>query len=264
VAATNAARLVLSRSRWWDGGSWPAGWAWSPEQATRYHGLIGSACGQAGRRRRLLRTLAHTLGANAVFVAFAIAADTSSGTDQLADWRSAAACERRLCKPDGYGSYIRNGVAYGFLLEYDRGTESSRKYAAKFRAYYIYRDGGQANRDFDGFPTLLFVTTDPKAEQRIAEQAYRSWYVRGTEPLPLLITTTDRVAAHREGILGPIWRTPAPAESSAGPDRRYWLLPGPPQRLCGTHSEPVRTPRLVWSVTATVRKARVWASMLHT
>jgi hypothetical protein len=33
----------------------------------------------------LLRTLAHTLGANAVFVAFAIAADTSNGTDQLAN-----------------------------------------------------------------------------------------------------------------------------------------------------------------------------------
>jgi hypothetical protein len=43
-------------------------------------------------------------------------------------------------------------VAHGFFLEYDRGTEPARKYAAKFRAYYRYRDSGQAARDYDGFP----------------------------------------------------------------------------------------------------------------
>jgi hypothetical protein len=107
----------------------------APTVATRYHGLIGNLRGQAGRRRRLQRALAHTLGANAVFVAFAIAADAArcqGGTDQLADWCGAAACERRHCKPDGYGSYRRNEVGYGFLLEYDRGTERARKYAANF------------------------------------------------------------------------------------------------------------------------------------
>ena len=104
---------------------------------------------------RLLRALAHTLGANAVFVAFATAAEAvrrAGGDDELAEWRSAAACERRRCKPDGYGCYVRNGVAHGFFLEYDRGTEPARKYAAKFRAYYRYRDSGQAARDYDGFP----------------------------------------------------------------------------------------------------------------
>jgi hypothetical protein len=68
--------------------------------------------------------------------------------------------ERRRCKPDGYGAYVRNEVVYGFLLEYDRATESTRKYAAKFRAYYAYRDSGEATRDYSGFPTVLFVTTD--------------------------------------------------------------------------------------------------------
>jgi hypothetical protein len=121
-----------------------------PGIATRYHGLIGNPRGQAGRRRRLLRTLAHTLGANSVFVAFAIAAGAArrqGGTDLLAEWRGAAACERRHCKPDGYGSYLRNEVGYGFLLEYDRGTERARKYAAKLRAYYQYRESSQAARD---------------------------------------------------------------------------------------------------------------------
>ncbi len=109
-----------------------------PSAATRYQGFIGNARGQAGRRRRLLRALAHTLGANAVFVGLALAADHSrrqGGTDQLADWRGAAACERRHCKPDGYGSYMRNGAAFRFFLEYDRGTDSGRKYPPKFHTY---------------------------------------------------------------------------------------------------------------------------------
>src|SRR5205807_2982938 len=105
----------------------------SPAVATRYHGLGGNGRGDAGRRWRALRALAHTLGANDVFVAFSIAADAvkrAGGDDVLAEWRSAAACERRYCKPDGYGCYIRNGMRHGFFLEYDRGTESARKYAA--------------------------------------------------------------------------------------------------------------------------------------
>jgi hypothetical protein len=106
----------------------------------------------------------------------------------------------------GYGCYVRNSIAHGFFLEYDRGTESARKYAAKFRAYYRYRDSGQAARDYVGFPMLLFVTTEPSAEHRIAEQAHRASLIRGLEPLAVLITTTDRISKCREGVLGRIWR----------------------------------------------------------
>jgi hypothetical protein len=220
-----------------------------PAVASRYHGLIGNARGQAGRRRRLLRTLAHTLGANAVFVAFATAAEAArrqGGHDQLVDWRGAAGCERRHCKPDGYGSYVRNGVPYGFFLEFDRGTESARAYSAKLRAYYLYRDSGQAARDYQGFPTLLFVTTESRAEQRIAEHAYRAWSIRDCEPLPILITTTDQIASHPQGILGAIWRTPEPARASAPCARIFWLPDGPPRGLFGVGREPVVTPRLLW------------------
>jgi Replication-relaxation len=228
-----------------------------PTVATRYHGLIGNARGQAGRRRRLLQTLAHTLGANAVFVAFAMAADTArrqGGTDLLADWRGAAACERRHCKPDGYGSFVRNGVAYGFLLEYDRGTESARKYAAKFRAYYRYRDSGNAATDYEGFPTLLFVTTDATAEHRILDQAYRAWFVRGTEALPVLVTTTRRISQHREGILGPIWRSPA-AAPAGNAEQVYWLPGGPAAGLRKVGGQLVPSPRLVWPTPRAVEVA---------
>jgi hypothetical protein len=182
-----------------------------PATARRYHGLTGSGRADVGRRRRLLRALAHTIGTNDVFVAFALAAADAQlrgCKDELSEWRSAAACERARCKPDGYGLYTRGGVGYGFLLEYDRGTESTRKYAAKFRAYYRYRDSGQAARDYAGLPTMLFVTTSASAEYRIADQAYRAWFSRGTDPLPVLLTTTERISGHADGVLGPIWRTP--------------------------------------------------------
>lgn len=214
--------------------------------ATRYHGFIGYGRGQSGRRVRLLRTLAHTLGANAVFVAFAVAADAArqvGSSDYLAQWRSAATCERRHCKPDGYGCYLRDGVAFGFFLEFDRGTESGRQYAAKFHAYYRYRDSGQAARDYDGFPTLLFVTTDPLAEHRIADQAHRVWFIRGTEPLPILITTTHRITNDPGGILGRIWRTPAQIAQVAGAEHQYWPLGGPPRILVGTRIEMPRSNR---------------------
>ena len=135
------------------------------------------------------------------------------------------------------------------MLEYDRGTERDWKYAAKFAAYYAYRDSGEAARDYAGFPTLLFVTTDPAAEARIARAALEAWYRRGGEPLPVLLTTTDRIEQDRYGILGPIWRTPAAASSGQAPPRQHWLPGGPPRGLFGIGRQPPRTPRLVWPTT---------------
>jgi Replication-relaxation len=202
-----------------------AGWlGLTPASANRYHGLNGNGRTDAGRRWRLLRALRHTLGTNGVFVAFAVAAETArraGGSDDFAVWRSAAGCERRHCKPDGYGCYVRDGLPHGFFLEYDRGTESRRNYAAKFRAYHRYRDSTHVERDYDGFPTLLFVTTDVKAELRISEEAVRAYLLRDTEPLPVLITTTGQIASDTNGILGAIWRTPASVVAGSC-DRRRW------------------------------------------
>ena len=205
-------------------------------EATRYHGLISNGRTQARRQRRLRGTLAHTLGANDIFVELAVAAERRrrlGGTDELAEWRSAAACERGRCKPDGYGCYVRHGLKYGLFLEYDRGTESRRQYAGKFRAYYRYRDSGQAERDYDGFPTLLYITIDPVAEYRIAEEAYRAWAMRNCDPLPVLVTTTERIGASDEGIIGRIWRTPAPGDWSDSRTRQYCLSDGHPPRAVG-------------------------------
>jgi hypothetical protein len=227
--------------------------------ATRYHGLIGAGRPQAGKRRRMLLALAHTLGANAVFVAFATAAwavRRAGGSDDLVEWRGAAACERKYCKPDGYGCYVRNGVAHGFFLEYDRGTESTRTYLAKFRAYYRYRDSRQADRDYSGFPTLLFVTTRPHAEERIADAAHRAWFLRGTEPLAVLITTTSRITSDRQAVLGRIWRRPGRIGATANDERRYWLRDGAPGKLVGGGRTASPPGGLAWFTTGTPRKTR--------
>jgi hypothetical protein len=203
-----------------------AGWlGLNGSTAARHYGLSG---GQdwAGRRRRLLRTLAHTLGTNDVFVAFAVAArqKAARGQDEVfEEWRSAAACERHLCKPDGYGRYRRGRATFSFFLEYDRATERAASYAAKFDAYYRYRASDQAARDYLGFPTVLAVTTGETAEHRIAEAAARAWTRHGGPPLEVLVTRADLLAGQTDGPLGSIWRVPGP---HGGSRRVAW----PPER----------------------------------
>jgi hypothetical protein len=213
------------------GGRLLAGWLGvSQAAAIRYHGVTSNGRSERGRRWRLLRALAHTIGANSVFVGFATAAYAvrrAGGTDDLVEWRGAAACERNYCKPDGYGSYVRAGLPHGFFLEYDRGAERNRSYDAKLRAYYRYRDTGAAARDYRGFPTVLFVTTQPVAEQRMADLSHRAAFIRATEPLRILTTTVELISTNPEGILGRIWRTAPRLESSL--PRQYWL-PGRPPR----------------------------------
>src|SRR5207244_4723539 len=95
--------------------------------ARRRHGVIVSDAS----RRRFIRHLQHTLGANAFFVNLAAAAmqvTSRVGDDALVEWRSAAACARGRFRPDSYGCYQRGPWRFGFFLEYDRGTEKPGQY----------------------------------------------------------------------------------------------------------------------------------------
>ena len=124
----------------------------SLDRAERLHGLAGGGPEHpTPARRALVRALAHTLGADAVFVALHLAARGSRG-DGLVRWDNAAACVRGRCRPDGYGVCRLGGRDVGFFLEYDRGTERARDYAGKWAAYYAYRDSGRAARDYTSFP----------------------------------------------------------------------------------------------------------------
>jgi hypothetical protein len=174
--------------------------------ARRYHGLLGGSTD-----RRYARHLAHTLGANALFVSLVVAARCMRelGFDDVLDeWRSAAACARGRFRPDGYGCYRRGGSRFGFFLEFDRATERPSEYAAKLDTYYRYRDTGAAWRDYTGFPVVLIVTTREVAEDRFAHQAYLAEQRHGGTPLSVFLTTAGRIQRHRHGMLGTVWRGP--------------------------------------------------------
>ena len=176
-----------------------------------------------------MRHLAHTVGANAFFVALVLAAGyvtRCGGDDALEEWRSAAACARGRFRPDGYGCYRRAESRFGFLLEYDRGTERPHDYAFKLAAYYRYRDSGNAARDYAGFPTLLVVTTSDIAEARFAHQAYLAQQHRSAS-LCILLTSSRRIEKHPDGALGPVWRAPSTIGSELDEVRGCWL-PGRP------------------------------------
>jgi hypothetical protein len=124
--------------------------------------------------------------------------------------------------PSGYGSYRHAGRPYGFFLEYDRGTTSARDYLRKFAAYYAYWSSGRYALDYDGFPTILVVTSDNAAEDRIARAAVAAAVGRGPT-LPLLLTCRWRIddAHNGSGLLGPIWR------GLGSTERRCWPAPAP-------------------------------------
>jgi hypothetical protein len=196
----------------------------SVAQAIRHNGLVGGGPQQEiGARHLLLSNLQHTLGADAVFVELyrrlGVATATSGG-DAILEWRNAAACSRRRARPDAYGMIRRHGEIFGFFLEFDRGTMSARGYRSKWSGYYHYHESRAFDRDYDGFPTILVVTSDNAAEERIARSARAASIGRAT-PLPLLLTCDWRIKhdpSNPDGLLGPIWREP----DSAFDERRRW------------------------------------------
>jgi hypothetical protein len=193
--------------------------------AIRTNGLVGGGPERPlGARRKLTAELAHTLGADDVFVRLVATARflaAAGGDDVLVEWRGGGACSRRHVRPDGYGVYRHGGQLYGFFLEYDRGTMSQRGYAEKFAAYHAYWASRAYERDYDGFPTILVVAVDNAAEQRIAAAAGAVALGRPAG-LPVLLTAEWRINSdptNVRGLLGPVWREPG----AAFPCRRLWV-----------------------------------------
>jgi len=191
--------------------------------AVRELGLVGGGPDKpVGSRRKLLRTLTHTRGADDIFVRLYRQArkHTAAGCDEaVVQWQNAAACSRRHLRPDGYGVY-RRGTRYdGFFVEYDRGTMNARDYFKKFGAYYHYGMTGRFQRDYNSYPIVLVVTSDNAAEERIARVA-RAAAVGQPGKLPLLLTCQWRIddATNADGLLDQIWREP----DSGFDNRRRW------------------------------------------
>jgi len=211
--------------------------------AVRELGLVGGGPNESfGSRRKLLRTLAHTRGADNIFVRFyrQARARAAAGWDEaMVEWQNAAACSRRHLRPDGYGVY-RRGTGYdGFFVEYDRGTMNARDYFKKFGAYYHYGMTGRFQRDYNSYPTVLVITADNAAEERIARVAGAA-AVGQQGKLPMLLTCQWRIddAENPHSLLGCVWREP----DSNFNDRRFWLpVTGSPSHssgvraICSTH-----------------------------
>lgn len=208
--------------------------------AVRWNGLAGGGPQRPiGTRGKLLQDLAHTRGADALFLGLLRTARElacAGRDDALIEWRNASACSRGYLRPDGYGLYRHGGQLYGFFLEYDRGTMSLRGYLKKFATYYDYWASGRSARDYAGFPTILVVTTTYAAEVRIAAAA-RLAAVARARTLPVLLTSAARIQSDPLGLLGPIWCAPlAPAD-----DRRGWLLDHDPGRAASVRLIPHST-----------------------
>jgi hypothetical protein len=174
-------------------------------------------------RRTLMRQIAHTRGADGVFISLVDTArrlQTVGSDDALVDWQNAAACARGRFRPDGYGMYRRDGRLHGFFVEYDRGTMSIDGYRRKFGAYVEFFTSGRFSREYDGFPTILVITTDERAEERIALTA-RAMVADTNISLPFLLTCHARWEdpQNATGLLNSIWR-----EIDVGAmERRCWL-----------------------------------------
>jgi hypothetical protein len=189
-------------------------------------GLAGGGPDEAiGRRRNLVRNLAHTLGADAVFThlyGMARRHTETGGNDEVTAWSGPAACRHGRVRPDGYGAYRRSDRRHHFFLEYDRGTSGIRSLVRKLNAYFEYLETGRFKRDYAWFPDILVVTTSNAAEARFARAA-RAASVGRYVQLPILLTTEWRIfhdPANQEGLLGRIWREPdAPFDR-----RRRWIV----------------------------------------
>ncbi|MDE3075293.1 MAG: replication-relaxation family protein, partial [Chloroflexota bacterium] len=181
-----------------------------PAAAVRFQGLAGGGPDKPfGARRNLVRNVAHTTGVNRLIASLGpIAWDLK--TDGLIGWDGASASSRGGTQPDAYCLCRYNGQQLGFFLEYDRGTMGQKHYLHKLDCYYRYRDNRRFERDYYGYPAILFVTTDNAAEDRFAQAARSAAQGRGAE-LPVLLTCEWRVydPRNRDGLFGAIWRRAA-------------------------------------------------------
>ena len=110
--------------------------------------------------------LAHQVGVNGFFAALAAAAHRRPDATLLAWWSERRCAQRwgRLVRPDGIGRWAEAGRTVEFFLEWDTGTETLTKVAAKLRGYADLAAGSGI-----WTPTLLWLPSPAReAEVRHA------------------------------------------------------------------------------------------------
>jgi hypothetical protein len=117
----------------------------------------------AAHAARILRLaenprLGHLLGVNGFFASLARQARTHPGTGLDAWWSEARATKAcgSLARPDGLGGWHEHGRQVWFFLEYDTGTETLDRLAAKLTGYHDVIDvGGPTYPVLFWLPSLL-------------------------------------------------------------------------------------------------------------
>ncbi|MEV0619512.1 replication-relaxation family protein [Nonomuraea sp. NPDC050404] len=123
------------------------------------------------RRERVLsishsQRLAHTVGTNDVFAHLYGTARHTGGCN-LHTWWSERRCATQWgthVRPDAYGRWTEDDMTLDFFLEYDTGTETIGRVAAKL-------DGYAALATATGITTpVLFLTSSPRREINLQER----------------------------------------------------------------------------------------------
>jgi hypothetical protein len=141
--------------------------------------------------------LGHTVGINGFFTALAAhARQRGPGRAALAVWWSERRCADRwgeIVRPDGYGRWREDDREVDFFLEYDRGTESTERLAAKLAGY---QDLADATRILT--PVLFWLPSSGReatAREALAGQTRwgRRRFVVATASATLRLDPADRV-----------------------------------------------------------------------
>jgi len=130
----------------------------------------------------------HTLGVNGLFTALHAAARQRTEV-RVAEWWSERRCAAEwgeLVRPDAFGAYEEGSARVEFFVEYDTGTETLARVAAKLAGY---RDLVEAE---DIARPVLFLVARPGREPGLRRA------LQGT-PLPVATAATGQDPA------GPIW-----------------------------------------------------------
>jgi hypothetical protein len=185
------------------------------------HGITAAELGY--RRDRALATfhsvkLAHTVGINGIFTALVAHARANRGS-VLDEWwpeHRCAAIWGDLIRPDGYGRWRDHGAETDFFLEYDTGSETTGRVAAKLPGYADLTDA-------TGITTpVLFWFPAPGREAGV-----RAAF--GDTPVPVA------TAAARHGDLdpaGPVWLPLGQRGPTQGRPARLPAGRPPPCRPC--------------------------------
>lgn len=148
--------------------------------------------------------LGHLLGVNGFFASLAAAARASGGACVLSEWWSEQRCAAEygtIVRPDGYGAWACAGRVTGFFLEYDNGTETTTRVAAKLAQYADLADAEAADL------LVLFWLPAPAREAALRSALGRAATAH--------VTAATATPAHGQPA-GPVWLP-------LGPSRRVSL-----------------------------------------